>query len=148
MSFGRIIKQAIEQKEDTGKPSIVPAVNKAILAHDSGFFQDILDFHKLPSKYEGSYRPSQLHNACERMLFYSAGGEEKSDPEAGKPNPRLQMIFDVGSWWHLYLQYLLDKSGILEGCEVRAYSKELGIEGRAEEGSFIQSNPDCTERIY
>lgn len=80
----------------------------------------------------GVFHPSSLSGACERALYYELSGVPYSDRTAGRPDAKLQRIFDTGTWWHLYIQVKLYRAGVLEDMEVPVISLDLGINGRGD----------------
>lgn len=77
------------------------------------------------------FHPSQLLDACPRMLYYSLSGEvptTEMEPISGQ----LQRIFDVGTWHHIYIQNILLQIGMLEGAEVPVVDTEYMLEGKAD----------------
>jgi hypothetical protein len=75
--------------------------------------------------------PSSLMSACERAVYYElirAPFEEA----AVTVGPQLQRIFDVGTWWHTYIQNALEKVGILKEREAAVVDPKRKINGRAD----------------
>lgn len=79
-----------------------------------------------------SFHASTLEGDCERRLFYEISGEEPSDEVIRNIGPQLQRIFDVGTWWHTYIQLMLYRAGILETAEKPVVNKELHINSRTD----------------
>lgn len=66
--------------------------------------------------------PSGYYDGCGRAHFYECVSADKNPvPDIGE-EPRLRMIFDVGHWYHFYMQVWLLEAGVLIQPEV-----ELGI---------------------
>ena len=84
--------------------------------------------------YEGSgdsfLHPSSFGSDCNRRVFYTVTGQEKSNPLANDITPNVQRIFDLGTLIHVYLQSLLKKIGVLEEAEAPAVNHKLRINGR------------------
>lgn len=81
----------------------------------------------------GCFHASSLEDDCERRLFFEIKGEPISDKGVRKEiGPQLQRIFDVGTWWHTYIQYQLYKAGILEQAEVPVKDAKKKIDSRAD----------------
>lgn len=80
----------------------------------------------------GTFHPSQLRNGCERKMWYEIKGVEPTEPFAGKVNSQVQLIFDVGTWYHIYIQFLLFQSGVLKTSELEVKNEEMLIDGRAD----------------
>lgn len=158
MGLGRTLVGIREEKE--GKVSILPQLDKAILEKSGKFsFRSIKFFlNKLIDNVDkkdkqamlitflqlykeiaapeyresGVFHPSGLYDACPRCSYYELNGYEVSDPLSGKPDARLQRIFDMGSWIHLYVQVKLLIAGVLEEMEVDVISDELFVKGKAD----------------
>jgi hypothetical protein len=79
---------------------------------------------------EVKIHPSALANQCIRAAYY----ELSEVPASNKANisAGTQRIFDVGTWWHTYIQDLLAVAGVLIGREVSVKSKKYRISGRAD----------------
>jgi hypothetical protein len=78
----------------------------------------------------GRVHPSRLATDCERRMYFEMTDVEPE--EGGGIEAKLQRIFDVGTWYHTYIQILLVKAQLVEGIEVRVESKDLDIDGRAD----------------
>jgi len=74
--------------------------------------------------------PSTFHKDCYRRVYYELSGVEPTEEIIH--DPRLQRIFDVGKFWHSYVQSRLFKTGRLVGAEVPVRHKGLMIDGRAD----------------
>lgn len=96
-------------------------------------FYELFDAYFAPvPRYRGVLSPSKFYGDCSRKLYYELEGVPYSDPLAGRPSPKLQRIFDVGTWWHAYLQNILYKSGCLKASEVRVKSLRYRTVGSAD----------------
>jgi hypothetical protein len=104
--------------------------------HEQGFWKAFLSAYD--KVYAPTYRaeakihPSSLRFSCPRAVFYELTHITPTNPENGSIDPRLQRIFDTGTWWHTYIQNILDKSGILKGREVPVVDKDRWINGKAD----------------
>ena len=78
------------------------------------------------------FHPSSIESECERKLFFEFSGYDESDKIRNKIDGRTQMIFDVGTWWHTYIQMLLWKAGILEKSEAVVRSVRKKIHGHTD----------------
>lgn len=86
-----------------------------------------------PSKRErGVFHPSQLLDGCARQMVYSLSGCSYTDDIVKPIGAELQRTFDVGTWYHLYIQNILYNIGLLEQSEVPVINKEKYINGHAD----------------
>jgi hypothetical protein len=86
----------------------------------------------------GVFHPSQLLDGCERQMYYDLSGVEPSDTPDRGVDGKLQRIFDLGTWHHLYVQSILYELGLLEQAEVPVVDKAEYISGSAD-GMFKES---------
>jgi hypothetical protein len=86
---------------------------------------------KVRVKHKKLY-PSYLRDDCHRRIWFYFEDEEVSNPHNGAIEPKLQRIFDVGHFWHNYLQSRLKWAGVLKKSEVQVLSEEYMIRGRAD----------------
>ena len=108
-------------------------------------FLHIYDLVYAPTyRAEAKIHPSSLRNSCSRAVYYELSGVEPSNPENRSIDAKLQRIFDTGTWWHTYIQNLLDKSGILIGREVSVVCKKRKINGK---GDGIVKFPSTRKKI-
>lgn len=98
-----------------------------------------VEFHKLYSlvmapdkRAEGVFHPSQLLQGCARQMAYDITGTKPSDKVRRRTGAALQRTFDVGTWYHIYMQNLLYQLGLLEGSEVPVVNKERYLNGKAD----------------
>jgi hypothetical protein len=84
------------------------------------------------ARAKGYFHASSLENDCERRLFYEISKVKASDMVSRDISPQLQRIFDVGTWWHTYIQLQLLKAGILDKAEVPVVSELSKINSRAD----------------
>lgn len=96
-------------------------------------------FHELYSlcmapdmRAKGVFHPSQLMDSCSRADVYSLMGTPPSDIVSRGISAALQRTFDVGTWYHLYLQNILYVAGVLEQAEVPVISKKGFINGKGD----------------
>ena len=87
---------------------------------------------------KGVFHPSQLLDGCERQMYYDLTGTPTSDTPPRGIDGKLQRIFDIGTWHHLYIQSILYQLGLLEQAEVPVVNKERYISGSAD-GVFKES---------
>jgi len=78
------------------------------------------------------FHPSSLLEDCPRKLTYDLLKTPPSDITYRGVTGGLQRIFDVGTWYHLYLQNILYKIGLLENSEVPVVNKDRFINGKAD----------------
>jgi hypothetical protein len=78
------------------------------------------------------FHPSSLQDECSRMLFYDLGKVPISDPVVREISGELQRIFDTGTWYHVYIQNILYRLGILEQAEVPVVNKKKYINGKGD----------------
>ena len=107
---------------------------------DEDFNRDsfFIEFYQLYSlvmapdkRAKGVFHPSQLLDGCIRQMVYDLMGETPSG--FCKPiGAELQRIFDVGTWYHIYMQNILYKIGLLEQAEVPVINKEKYLNGKAD----------------
>lgn len=95
-------------------------------------FFEFYDVFTAPAPRAGGvFHPSQLLDGCERAMYYDLHGDAPT--ERRTPNPaQLQRTFDVGTWYHTYVQNILYNNGILEQAEVPVFNKERYINGSAD----------------
>lgn len=110
--------------------------------YNSLFFNFLSESYAEGHRDSRKVHPSSLRYECERKMFYSLKGVEYSDRVADNIDGRLQMIFDLGHWFHGYIQATLLEMGILVQAEVPIRDKERFVDGRMDgkiywEGEFI-----------
>lgn len=79
-----------------------------------------------------TFHPSGLKNECERKIFYEFTEDEPSDFIPRKIDGKTQRIFDIGTFFHTYIQSVLYKMGILLQSEVPVRSRSRKLDGRAD----------------
>ena len=91
------------------------------------FFMEFMDFYMTvmaPDKRaEGVFPPSQLLDGCPRLMYYDLCRLPPSDVRVSTITGELQRTFDVGTWYHVYMQAILYKIGLLEQAEVPVVNK-------------------------
>lgn len=85
-----------------------------------------------PVRKKGVFHPSSVEGDCERKLYYEFMGVTPTDEVSTKVEPRIQRIFDTGTWWHTYIQMRLHAAGILDESEAEVISRRWKISGRAD----------------
>lgn len=100
------------------------------------FFSEFSKFYTLvmaPDKRaKGVFHPSQLLTACERQMVFDLMGTAPSDHADKGVTATLQRVFDVGTWYHVYMQSILYQIGLLEQAEVPVVNKEKYLNGKAD----------------
>ena len=158
--LGRILKDISEKKDK--KVSVVTAINKECtssvesfsmlsikrhlksmleLMEDEDFDRDsfFLTFYQLynlvmaPDRRAGGvFHPSQLLDGCTRRMTFEISGVAPTDEKMRVIGPELQRTFDVGTWYHIYIQAMLFKMGWLEQAEVPVVDTEKFLNGKAD----------------
>lgn len=112
-----------------------------LMDEDEDFDRDrfFVEFQKLYSlvmapdkRAEGVFHPSQLLQGCARQMAYDITGVKPTDTVRRRVGAALQRTFDVGTWYHIYMQNLLYQIGFLEGAEVPVVNKERYLNGKAD----------------
>lgn len=81
---------------------------------------------------KGVFHPSQLLDGCMRQMAYDLMGVAPTDKISRPIGAELQRTFDVGTWYHIYIQNILYRIGYLEQAEVPVINKEKYINGKAD----------------
>lgn len=81
---------------------------------------------------KGVFHPSQLLDGCMRQMTYDLMRIEPTDKIARPIGAELQRTFDVGTWYHIYMQCILYRIGYLEQAEVPVVNKEKYLNGKAD----------------
>jgi len=153
MSIGRILKQKLSgvetlenliDKELKNRPKfsmerlIETAKDLSSYVEDGDVDVDVLNkkffalheaFYADKPRRKGVISPSSLRNECERKYYYYFTGAEETDEVVRDIDGRTQRIFDVGTWWHTYIQTALWKAGVLEKSEVRVRNRKTKVYG-------------------
>lgn len=80
----------------------------------------------------GVFHPSQLLDGCLRQMTFELQGTKPSDDRMKSIGPELQRTFDVGTWYHIYMQSILYSIGWLEEAEAPVINEEKYINGKAD----------------
>ena len=100
------------------------------------FFQSFNKLYSLvmaPDKRAiGVFHPSQLLDGCCREMAYDLSGVSPTDLHKRSIGAELQRTFDVGTWYHIYMQNILYSIGLLEQAEVPIINKEKFLNGKAD----------------
>lgn len=100
------------------------------------FFKEFTKLYTLvmaPDKRaKGVFHPSQLLDGCMRQMTYDLLGTIPSDPGKRVIGPELQRVFDVGTWYHVYMQNILYNMGYLKQAEVPVVNPEKYLNGKAD----------------
>lgn len=106
------------------------------------FFSDFTGLYSLvmaPDKRAtGVFHPSQLLDGCKRQMTYDLLGVKPTDKVIKPIGAELQRTFDVGTWYHIYMQNILYRMGYLEQAEVPVVNTEKYLNGKAD-GMFKES---------
>lgn len=81
---------------------------------------------------KGVFHPSQLLDGCMRQMTYDLMGIAPTDVVTRPIGAELQRTFDVGTWYHIYMQCILYRIGYLEQAEVPVINKEKFLNGKAD----------------
>lgn len=96
-------------------------------------FQKLYTLVMAPDKRAvGVFHPSQLLDGCARCMAYDIKGVAPTDKIVHHIGAELQRTFDVGTWYHVYMQNLLYQLGLLEQAEVPVINKEKYLNGKAD----------------
>lgn len=80
----------------------------------------------------GVFHPSQLLDGCCRSMTYDLMNIEPTDLRKRGIGAELQRTFDVGTWYHIYIQNILYSIGLLEQAEVPIVNKKKFLNGKAD----------------
>lgn len=81
---------------------------------------------------KGVFHPSQLLDGCTRQMAYDLMKIAPTDMVTRPIGAELQRTFDVGTWYHIYMQCILYRIGWLEQAEVPVINKEKFLNGKAD----------------
>lgn len=96
-------------------------------------FQKLYSLVMAPDKRaKGVFHPSQLLGACPRQMTYELSGTAPTDKISRPIGAELQRTFDVGTWYHVYMQNILYSIGLLEQAEVPVVNREKYLNGKAD----------------
>lgn len=100
------------------------------------FFLEFSKFYSIvmaPDKRaKGVFHPSQLLDGCKRAMTYELMGTPYSDRAGTVTSAELQRTFDVGTWYHVYIQSILYREGVLEQAEVPVVNKDKYLSGKTD----------------
>lgn len=100
------------------------------------FFSEFNSLYSLvmaPDKRaKGVFHPSQLLDGCPRQMTYDLLRVPPTDRVTRPIGAELQRTFDVGTWYHLYIQMILYRVGYLEQAEVPVINTEKYLNGKAD----------------
>lgn len=100
------------------------------------FFSEFNSLYSLvmaPDKRaKGVFHPSQLLDGCSRQMTYDLAGVAPTDKVFRPIGAELQRTFDVGTWYHIYIQAILYRIGYLEQAEVPVVNKKKFLNGKAD----------------
>lgn len=100
------------------------------------FFSEFNSLYSLvmaPDKRaKGVFHPSQLLDGCPRQMTYDLLRVAPTDRITRPIGAELQRTFDVGTWYHLYIQMILYRVGYLEQAEVPVINTEKYLNGKAD----------------
>lgn len=80
----------------------------------------------------GVFHPSQLLDGCPREFAYELKRTAPTDSVYHSIGGSLQRTFDVGTWYHVYMQMILYRTGLLAQAEVPVINKEKYLNGKAD----------------
>lgn len=81
---------------------------------------------------KGVFHPSQLLDGCMREMTYDLLRVSPTDRVTRPIGAELQRTFDVGTWYHIYIQSILYRIGYLEQAEVPVVNAEKYLNGKAD----------------
>ena len=81
---------------------------------------------------KGVFHPSQLLDGCVRQMTYDLLGIAPTDKVSRVFSPEIIRVFDVGTWYHIYMQNILYRIGLLEQAEVPVINKKKYLNGKAD----------------
>lgn len=81
---------------------------------------------------KGVFHPSQLLDGCVRQMTYDLMRVTPTDKISRPIGAELQRTFDVGTWYHIYMQNILYRIGYLEQAEVPVINKKRYLNGKAD----------------
>lgn len=81
---------------------------------------------------KGVFHPSQLLDGCVRQMTYDLLNTPPSDKVKRTIGGALQRVFDVGTWYHIYMQNILYRIGYLKAAEVPVINKDKYLNGKAD----------------
>lgn len=119
--YGKAIKAAENLLEQLEEMDMVKSIEAFAKLYE-------LMINARPRK-EGVFHPSTLETDCPRMLWYDINKVTKSDVKKNIHSPKTLITFDQGTWFHLYAQINLLRTGVLKKFEVQIEDEEWKISG-------------------
>ena len=96
-------------------------------------FNKLYSFVMAPDKRaKGVFHPSQLLDGCSRQMAYDLSGVAPTNLVSRPIGAALQRTFDVGTWYHVYIQMILYRTDLLEQAEVPVVNKDKYLNGKAD----------------
>lgn len=100
---------------------VLRAVNEFKIAYLSGdyakaeyWFRELEEVYTAPKSRKDTYiHPSELFHGCPRKMFYRVSGYEETDNVIVEHTAETRRTFDVGTFYHRYIQKLLKRSSHL-----------------------------------
>lgn len=159
MSFARIVNRLKDRSQGKGiAVSVVEALHKGVLEgnpryskraarnkvtrlleavenHDVDAMGDLLaDIYFLlidiRPRAEHVFHPSTLEDDCPRKLWYDLNKTPISDHVGRGFSAQLLMVFNLGTWFHMYVQKILRREGMMKQAEVPVKSDKYKVDGR------------------
>lgn len=88
------------------------------------------------SRAVGCFHPSEIsteENPCTRKMYFQKCAVPKDDSYIHfTSDNRMQRLVDLGTMEHLYIQYNLNKAGVLKAMETPVVDDSIGIKGKAD----------------
>ena len=115
--------------------SMLSELEKGDFNRDNFFseFNTLYSLVMAPDKRaKGVFHPSQLLDGCPRQMAFDLLNTEPSDEIKRAIGGALQRVFDVGTWYHIYMQNILYRLGYLKAAEVPVVNKEKYLNGKAD----------------
>lgn len=115
--------------------SMLSELDKGDFNRDNFFseFNTLYSLVMAPDKRaKGVFHPSQLLDGCSRQMAFDLLNTESSDEIKRSIGGELQRVFDVGTWYHIYMQNILYRLGYLKAAEVPVINKEKYLNGKAD----------------
>jgi len=134
-SFETIADASLDIYKALTDASLSPQLKKEQLVYLYADLLEVMSGERIKSAdYVPSKKlyPSTLMSDCLRRIWLEHNDVPMSDPENTFINPQLQRIFDVGNFWHGYIQTKLLKAKILIKSEFPVKDENLIISGRCD----------------
>ena len=143
-----------------GFPSVVTAIDRELMKDEKmfseraviialNFLSEAIKNHEPPHVIQQAYQtfvdrfnaprprrrdvihPSGLYYDCPRMLYYRLTDVEPAN-KAIRHDAKTQRTFDVGHWYHKYIQKTLMTCGLMLEDEVFVQNKDLHLQGHCD----------------